>query len=353
MKINFQVIEYIICLEFALVFLMILVACTLKIIYSIKNNRKQKLLANTENYLHELLENKVLFSAFPEKAKKMNVLLPLIKKFDANVNNPSWKNLKIKIGKEILHDLAKKNANRRKWQCRFLAAECFKIYAEDQDQEFLIKLIKDKYPLVTLNASVTAVKLGTPGLINALIDRMSQERRLTLTMFLLLFENTTNEIYPIISDRLDKEKNPFVRTSCYKILQKLPATRKIENFQDDLNSNNLELKLSALHYISYAQNKNAISSLTKMLKDKEWEVSSASVRLLGDLGAVEAINEISPMLKNSEWWVRLNAALALKKLGNEGMNVLKLQNPSKDKFAYEVAQHVLQCDDEGKIKNDG
>jgi HEAT repeat protein len=351
MQINFQIIKWIICLEFILVVLMVLIACMLKFIFSIKQKRSQKLLINTENYLHRLLENTSLFSVFPKKAKKMNVLLPIINKFDETLHSQNWNKLKAKIGEEILHKLAKKNATHRRWRHRFLAAECFKVYAVRQDEDFLVKLIKDKFPLVTLSASVTAIKLGTAKLINALIDRMSQERRLTLTMFLMLFENASSEIYHIVSDRLNNERNPFIRTSCYKILQKLPATQKIENFHNDLQTNNLELKLSVLHYISYAQCKDAVLVLKKMLKDKEWEVSSVAVRLLGNLGAVEAISEISNMLENPEWWVRLNAALALKKLGNEGIIVLKTQNPDKDRYAYEVAQHVLQYADNEVIRN--
>ena len=351
MKINFQLIEYIICIEFALVILMMLAACVLKVFFSIKQKRAKKLSIDTENYLHKLLENPSLFSAFPKEAKKMNVLLPIIRKFDDSVHTQHWENLKAKIGKEILHGLAKKNVSHRKWHCRFLAAESFKIYADEKDQESIVKLLEDKYPLVTLSAGVTAVKLGTAKLINTLIDRMSQERRLALTMFLMLFENARSDIYSIISDRLKSEKNNFIRASCYKILQKLPATQKIENFHSDLQLDNLELKLAVLHYIFYSQKKNAIPNLIKTLKDKQWQVSSTSIQLLGDLGAVEAIDEISNMLKDPEWWVRLNAALALKKLGSEGVNVLKIQSLEKDKYAYEVAQHVLQSDDERKIKN--
>lgn len=342
MNVNLKVIEYIIYLEFIIVAILVLLAFVLKIYFSIKQKRLRNLSEETENFLLKLLKNPALFSSFPNKSKKISILLPIIRKFDETMNNENWRELKEKIDKEILHGIARKAAFSKRWPCRFLAAESFKLYVENQDQEIIIKLINDKYPLVTLSAGATAIKLLNPKPINALIDRMSTERRLAITMFLVLFENANSKIINIIFDRLNNDSNPYIRASGYKILQKLSITEKFENFQKDLESTNIELKLSALRYIAYSKNDKAVSILTNMLNNQEWEVRSASVQLLSNLSAAGAIDKIAILLRDPTWWVRLNAAFALKNLGSEGMNVLKLQNPVNDKYAYEAAQYVLQ-----------
>ena len=50
------------------------------------------------------------------------------------------------------------------------------------------------------------------------------------------------------------------------------------------------------------------------------------------------------VLTDPSWWVRLRSALALRRLGADGVALLEARRPEDDMYAYEMAQYVLQLD---------
>jgi HEAT repeat protein len=152
----------------------------------------------------------------------------------------------------------------------------------------------------------------------------------------------TEGIVPIICDRIAIEKNDYVKAFCYRLLLNLDAVTKIsEQAKRDVNSDCLELKLAVLRYIGSIDDHAKVAIIYGLVNDSHWQVRALVAKLLAEIKNEKSIEFLSAMLRDSQWWVRVNAANALLKHGTEGIAVLKSQNPSIDRFAYETAQEVL------------
>ena len=64
------------------------------------------------------------------------------------------------------------------------------------------------------------------------------------------------------------------------------------------------------------------------------------LKILPKILGTEACPKLTEALSDQKWWVRLQAALALKKLGEDGQNIL-LKQIKENKNAFDVAQYVL------------
>ncbi|QLH42384.1 MAG: HEAT repeat domain-containing protein [Coxiellaceae bacterium] len=78
-----------------------------------------------------------------------------------------------------------------------------------------------------------------------------------------------------------------------------------------------------------------------MISDNLWQVRAIAVTQLGKIGSAAVVKYLAESLHDKSWWVRINAANALKDIGEVGINVLQNVDPEIDRYAYEVSQHVL------------
>lgn len=343
MNVGYRFAEIVIVVEFSLVAIIILATYLLKFFYSLRARRRAKITADVDHFLTEKISKKRAFKSkdFLNKWKKIDILIPVINKFDKNVNSAAWHDLRLTLVHSVILPLARKAAMKKNWVMRFFAAEAFRLANEIDDEKYIVKLSKDSIPLVYLNALSAALKSKSKSALDVIITRMSDERGLTQSTYLQAFDNASATTRSMIEQHLQSTNEPYTRATCYKILLKYSAEKINWNIKSDIESSNLELRLAALRFLAHNEGKSSIPTLRHHLKDQQWEVRIAAIHCLGDLHAIEAISEIALCLRDPEWWVRINAGQALKNLGKEGIEVLKAQDPNVDKFAFETAQHVL------------
>lgn len=82
-----------------------------------------------------------------------------------------------------------------------------------------------------------------------------------------------------------------------------------------------------------------------LLGDAAWQVRAQSAAGLGATGAVRAAESLRSALNDKSWWVRLRAALSLRRLGPVGAEILRRVTPEEDRYAYEMARYILGLDD--------
>lgn len=343
MVVPFAFLEKFILVEIALVVFIIILAYALKYYFYRKANNDKRI----SNQIQESIVSAVASqsslseSTFPKSWKRLDIILPLFFKLDSTIDSPHWPEMKATMARTILLPVARKKFDSRRWMNRLYSAQCFELAMEDQDEAIISFLLEDKIPLVHLHAAIAAIKFSSASLINLVINAMAKKRRLSQTVYLKVFDLAAPHSQQFIIDRLNTENDPFIRATCYKILMnfkdKLPAI----DTTNDINANNMELRLAAIRYTAFADKSHAVPLLVSLLSDTRWEVRAASNRLLGELNATQAIDEISHCLKDQVWWVRVNAANTLKSFGEIGIKVLNEQDPSVDLYAYETAMHVL------------
>ncbi|WP_447603348.1 HEAT repeat domain-containing protein [Nitrospira sp. Nam80] len=82
-------------------------------------------------------------------------------------------------------------------------------------------------------------------------------------------------------------------------------------------------------------------ALLDRLNDPAAHVRQAAAHALGRLKCWQASPAVARLLEDPVWTVRQEAALTLRSLGAPGILLLRRSNSSRDKFARDMAQHVL------------
>lgn len=335
----------VIIFEGFIIFLIIVVAYIIRSIFLLQQRKKDQIKNKIESYLNTALLN---FTEgypirFPRRWRKIDIILPIIQKYDQLELSDSWKKLRMALIHKILLPLARENATSSFRSMRILSSQCFCLALGEQDVPVVSRLLQEKIPIIYFHAAKAAVNSGDESLINQVIDKMTPVRRLGQTIFLNLFNGAAPQIASIIEARLAKETNPYVKAICYKLLMTFPKCplRTVFSLFYDLHSHNIELQLSSMRYMAYNQKKQSIPYLLKQSEDARWEVRATACRLLGEIGAKKAVDVLDRCLKDKIWNVRINAATALKNIGEEGVSKLQAQNPQIDRYAYEAAISVL------------
>ena len=337
-----SLLKSVIIIEIALVFIIILLTFLLKGIFYLKIRRDKRIKQEIEDFMSGLFLSDSHFSSsvFLRRWKRLDLLMLSLSELDQTLDGPSWAFIKNELAAQVMLPLARKKSNSRRRVTRLLVAKCFALFMEKQDESVVCALLEDKTPMIHLHAAIASVKFGSPTTINAVINSMSHQRRLGQTIYLTVFETADPQIYKIIVQRMKTEHDPYLLTACYKILMLFPPGEVSVN-NADLNSETIDLQLAAIRFEAYTNGKQSIQRVTQMLTNPHWEVRAACCKLLGDLYATQALTELGDCLRDPIWWVRVNAANALKCLGDQGVHILKSQQTSDDLFAHETAMYVL------------
>lgn len=80
--------------------------------------------------------------------------------------------------------------------------------------------------------------------------------------------------------------------------------------------------------------------LPGILRHKDWRVRLTDLKH-AHLHSTEILRAMKPLLHDPNYHIRLNAALALSKMGSRGLEILWAEADSKDKFAADAAKYAL------------
>lgn len=259
---------------------------------------------------------------------------------------PRWIDIRDQLSNNVLKPHARRLAKSSKRLNQYFAILCYEYGINDEDEQVLCELVQSDIAIVSLNTARVIFKYPSYKTITALIDSLAQGRRIQQSLYteVLLSESIrTNEmIIKTFTDRLTSEPDPYIRIFCYRMLKLLSPPKKVlEAIKIDIVSQNLDLKIASLEYLSVVQTKDSCDNLRQCLNDTAPEVRAIVAKLLGEINDKHSIPLLEEKLHDPGWWVRINAAQALSKLGKNGILALQQQSPEVDKFAYETAQKVL------------
>jgi hypothetical protein len=345
---NFLIfIKWVILFQIILITSLILASIVTKIYFHNKNKKRKNhfdILINTLKVL--TINNQEVNSKILSLSRKfIPNLLRAIDELDEELQSPHWQKIRTQLIQKVLLPHAKSFTNAKAWFKRYLATRIFELDRQKSDERKILILIKDDLPLVSINAAIIALKYPTQMMINTIIDVFSTGRHIQQSTFAkILAEEANVELATsFIISCIKKEKNPYKKAFCYRLLTNFPAQQEIfHEAYDDIQSNNLELEIAALYYLSHNKSKNIIDILCLNLSNEKWEIRAIAAKLLGKLNAVQSTQLVGKHLRDEKWWVRINAAQALTQMGKEGLAILESQNPESDPYAYDVAQQVLK-----------
>ncbi|OGV47924.1 MAG: hypothetical protein A3F46_05830 [Legionellales bacterium RIFCSPHIGHO2_12_FULL_42_9] len=322
----------------------------LRTLFKINDRRLAKKIKKMTQLLNSLINNQTkltpkIIRFFKNNCREMLSCMRKIE--DTTPTLPAWIKIKQQLSTQILKPEAKRLAYSSKWLKQYLAALCFEYGTNlKENDSVLSKLVHSDTFIVSLNAARVIFKYPTPVTINALIDSLAKGRRIQQSLYaeVLVVEPTQgNEtLMTTFSDRVTGEQDPYVKTFCYRILMLLTLPNNpLKIIETDILSDNVDLKIATLCYLSRFQDTISRNTLRQFLKDPQPEVKAVVAKLIGEMNDEESIPLLEEKLHDSAWWVRINAAEALSKLGQKGILALQQQSSEIDSFAYETAQKVL------------
>jgi len=338
-----DVIEMTVMVEFALIIFMILSTYFAKLSVMIVRKRREKLIATIEKHLTELINSRssLDLKTFKRRWKKIQFLFPILLKFDKQYGtNAAWLNIRNDFLHGLLVPLARRRARSRRWLLRFYASETFALVYDKQDEPFLLRLLKDRIPLVYLHTIKTAIKSNSEAAINAVITRMSKMSWITQTMYLKPFEEASPQVRSYIETRLKSAKESAIRAECYKILRKFSPGAVSWDVSADLDAADFELRIAALKFMLHTDEKASLPILVNKLKDNRWEIRLVAIHRLSMLKAESALADIANCLNDADWRVKMGAAEALKSFGDKGSALLKERAPDLANIAFSAKEHL-------------
>lgn len=342
---SYTIMIIVIAIEFVLVAAITAVAFIAVSTMKIQTLKRKKAIAQTTTLFKTCLENSGFrIKKFHQTYFDIRVFAfeQFLKKY---AEHPNLDNAKNQLLKNILLPLAREHVSSRRWSYRFFAGKVFNYGGITvEDSKHILTLIKDPVPLVHIEAVTAGANNPTQAIIDAIIDQMSGMRRKSHAIYIHAFETSHANSLAFIHNRIQRDHDAFVRATCYKLLSLFDEPVTVSAINNDIESDNIELSIAAIHYKTDAEKDAVVPYFCQLLGKRaiQWPRKVALIQSLGELKAESAIHALEEALLHEAWWVRFNAALALKALGEPGINCLMQVTPQRDKFAYEAAQHVLQ-----------
>lgn len=339
------IVEYVFIIELILIAIILMSTYFLKSWSNKREARRLKTTSNIEKHFQEVIDKNKAYNdkSLPNDWRQARTLFPAFLKYDSQfTKNKTWTDNRMNILNQTLLPIARKTSVSKSWIKRFFALETFTLAPNKQDEAAIVKLTKDKIPLVFLHSIPAAIKVESATGINNIITRLAKYSWMPQLLYLESFRNASQGVRHIVEQRLQIAKEPKVRAVCYKILAELPpGTLKVD--PADLKSADFELRLAALKYMTYVEKDKAITQLIEALKDPHWEIRLAAVHRLGYLKADAAIDAIANTLNDPDWSVKISAAETLKSFGAKGNAVLRAKSPELADIPYDPSKRLTHA----------
>lgn len=345
----YGIVMWVMIVQAVIVVLVAAVALSMQGFLKKRREMHKKERTRLQKKLKEAVEKQAPFESLSldkERFDVSNVLLAVMD-MDKEANaHSSWSALRSHLQDTYVLPKARKLGRHLRWTSKLKAARCFANFPKSEDEDKILSFLNHKIPIIKYTAAYAAGSLGSPRAIDAILKEMNHSTRYMRHPFHEALKKGGDKVYHYLEKRLEKEKNPSTRVSCLEVLSEKMNSSIAHLLEHDLKSPHKNLKIAAIRALGHYKDRYSVGLLVPHLLDKEWEVRAITARSLGYLHAKEALSKLSKLLHDPIWWVRINAALALKRMGVEGKEHLKAQDPHKDPFAYEIARYVLALEED-------
>jgi hypothetical protein len=307
-----------------------------------KKNRKE-----LATIFLEAIEEKQPFSfkSITKKLTKPFPMLSIIEDINSKFTDDHWKKIKTEVLNQMLFPLARKWYRSSSWIKRNFSIRCFALLPLKEDEEKIVLLLQDKKTLIRLSASLCAVTLGTPKLLEVMFDVMKKEPEKGRYAYRDAVLRGNINVFSWIREQIKLEENSDLRLIYLDLLSSRYDSSVLLYIKKDLQSDNQYLRLKAIKILGKFPSKESVSLMLPYLNDPYYLIRAEILAFIPGILREEAFDYLKEGMKDEMWWVRLQAALGMKKLKEKGLNYLKNVS-QEEKDMYDLAQYVLSIPEE-------
>jgi hypothetical protein len=241
---------------------------------------------------------------------------------DMRKKDSGWQKHKKDLMRTQVLPSAVKYGQARNWGRRFLLVQCLLYYVDATYEKLVIKLVNDRVPVISINAVKVAINVDTVPVLEALVERINKVTDHFQILYIAQL-SVTSALLSVIKTKLSNHEDTRLCRTCYRILKKIgPTDLFFEEAARDVQSKDLELKLSAIRILEKTHKEKATPILIQLLSDENWLVRNIAVQSMSHLEKEAILQPLGNALNDEAWWVRVNAAKVLANLGEEGLALL-------------------------------
>ncbi len=318
--------------EYILIISVIFLLFIARIVFGRIKNFEDKTEKIFSNNLLESIEKQTSYhdKLVPQKCR-LHSILKILEDFDSKFSGELWEALKVPIVNKYLINKARKWVHHKWWIKRNFSARCFILVTLKEDEQNVISLLKDSISLVRISATFSAIKIETIPLLQTLMQTMSKEPergRYAYRDAILL--KARSSVFSWIREQLKLEKDPKLRFIYLDILAAKFDSYLLDYIEQDLKSSDEDLRLKAVKIVLAFPEAKTEKMIMPYLSDSYYLVRAEIINHLPKLLKERALPFLEKALFDSEWWVKLQASLALKQLGQSGLDILNKTKENKD-----------------------
>lgn len=281
------------------------------------------------------------YKKIPESLNSYPHIVQAMEKFDHTISDNLWTSLKETYVKKELLATAKSTATSWDWVKRQLAARVYLLAPNFATREEILAFLHDSKYLVRVTASSIITRTGSKEELHAVVRQMAKESKLSRFAYRDALLQMDEKKFRWLLEILQEDKNPEVQAICLDIFSMRTTDNLFPKLVPFIYSENKELKILAIAVLKSIPSPEANDILIHCLEDESPKVRAEALKSIDPHLAEKEIGTLEALLSDPEWFVRLQAALRLRSLGERGMRILAEQTPKKSMTAHEISDYVL------------
>lgn len=330
----------------ALVLMLITLIVERIAIFFLKKSKRKKIHALSDMMIERIQHPSTHKITLASKFQKPFLLLEALTTFDHKFQGGRWKEIKTQIMKKYILPKARRWAKSLFWKRRFFAAKAFALMSEPADLHLIHRLVKDPSFLIEIGGALALIKVEDIDGITALLHKMSTASTYTQIYLKDIFLQGSNQVFVHIQKILEHTKSREIQISCLHILASKQIPVNGPMITKGAHSTDAQIRLACITLHGNNPQENSEEILQRAILDPLDDIRKQACHGLVHYPAVKNQKLLEKTLSDTAWFVRLEAARSLKKMGKQGLVILKDHADGKAHLAKQVSSYVLHFNTE-------
>lgn len=231
------------------------------------------------------------------------------------------------------------------WEDRLHAMRRLFLVAGEDEVEAITRRSGDRHAIQLL-AAQTLARLGRPDAVARILRGITLRSRTMEQPVTAIVEALDPDDFEVVFADWDHVESPRVRRILLCHAAQLGIAGAEGFVEEAAESDDMELRIAACTAAATLTDRASARMLERKLHDPHWEVRARAAQSLGKRREDEATDGLDALLDDPAFWVRQNAAIALRRLGDVGrarlqlaVDQLEARPGAADVAAQEIQRH--------------
>lgn len=243
---------------------------------------------------------------------------------------------------------ARRRSHSRFWWRRMEAARILGAGGSRLGANVLLSLMEDSKRAVRLAAARSLGRSQDPQYIEPLLRLLGRgkiSRSQIAEVLVTLGPDSRQRLRELVMQLPNVLRTSTLRATTVEVLALVGDAGATPFIQYSIHSGDTEVRIAAFKAAGILRAQLSRDEVRLGLRDSAWQVRAHAATVVGRAQMVDMARELAGQLGDPTWWVRLNAARALRELGNPGLRLLEsVAEYHEDAYARGIALRILTED---------